>query len=450
MTTALPPLCFVVMPFGVKPDGRGGSIDFDAVYEKLIAPAIAEAKLQPLRGDQEHIGGMVHKPMFERLILSDYAVADLTTANANVFYELGVRHAVRPHTTVLIAADLGRTPFDLAPDRVRPYTLDASGSPTAPPEELQSLVTALDLAREPSTDSPVFSLVDGLPTPEIDRAKTDVFRDQAAYSAGAKRRLADARHQGAEALREVEGQLGPLEDVETGVVVDLLISYRAVKSWEDMIRLVDRMPRPLEQTALVREQLGFALNRAGRSEEAEKVLRDVLEKRGPSSETNGLLGRVYKDRWAAERDHSRVRARGYLKQAIEAYRGGFEADWRDAYPGVNAVTLMEMLEPGGEEQQRLVPVVRYAMERRLADGRADYWDHATRVELAVIARDEKGAEEAASDALAAVREPWEPESTANNLRLIREARAESGEQLPWAEAIEEELLAVANDGQAGA
>ena len=47
-------------------------------------------------------------------------------------------------------------------------------------------MTALDLAREPSTDSPVFSLVDGLPTPEIDRAKTDVFRDQAAYSAGAK------------------------------------------------------------------------------------------------------------------------------------------------------------------------------------------------------------------------------------------------------------------------
>ena len=251
------------MPFGVKPDGRGGSIDFDAVYEKLIAPAIAEAKLQPLRGDQEHIGGMVHKPMFERLILSDYAVADLTTANANVFYELGVRHAVRPHTTVLIAADLGRTPFDLAPDRVRPYTLDSRGCPTAAPEELQSLVTALDLAREPSTDSPVFSLVDGLPTPEIDRAKTDVFRDQAAYSAGAKRRLADARHQGAEALREVEGQLGALEDVETGVVVDLLISYRAVKSWEDMIRLVDRMPRPLAQTALVREQLGFALNRDG-------------------------------------------------------------------------------------------------------------------------------------------------------------------------------------------
>ena len=129
LTTALPPLCFVVMPFGVKPDGRGGSIDFDAVYEKLIAPAIAEAKLQPLRGDQEHIGGMVHKPMFERLILSDYAVADLTTANANVFYELGVRHAVRPSHHGPDRRRPGPHPFDLAPDRVRPYTLDSRGSP---------------------------------------------------------------------------------------------------------------------------------------------------------------------------------------------------------------------------------------------------------------------------------------------------------------------------------
>ena len=305
-------------------------------------------------------------------------------------------------------------------------------------------MTALDLAREPSTDSPVFSLVDGLPTPEIDRAKTDVFRDQAAYSAGAKRRLADARRQGAEALREVEGQLGPLEDVETGVVVDLLISYRAVRSWEDMIRLVDRMPRPLAQTALVREQLGFALNRDDAARRPRKSSGACWKSAVRAAKPTVCSGRVYKDRWAAEREHSRMRARGFLRQAIEAYRAGFEADWRDAYPGVNAVTLMEILDPGGQEQQRLVPVVRYAMERRLADGRADYWDHATRLELAVIARDEESAEEAASDALAAVREPWEPESTANNLRMIREARAESGETLPWAEAIEEELVRTAN------
>ena len=429
MTAARPPLCFVVMPFGVKPDGRGGSIDFDAVYEKLIAPSVAMAELQPLRADQELVGGIVHKPMFERLILCDYAVADLTTANANVFYELGVRHAVRPYSTVLIAASVGGIPFDLAPDRVLPYDLDAAGLPTAFDDDVERLTEALRAARQASTDSPVFQLVDDLPTPEIDRAKTDIFRDQAAYSATAKRRLAEARASGLDALLEAERELGSLEDVEAGITVDLFLSYRAIRAWNEMIRLAERMPRPLAETVMVREQLGFALNRVGRGEEAEEVLRGVLEQRGPSSETYGLLGRVYKDRWAAEREHSRARARGFLRQAIGAYRAGFAADWRDAYPGINAVTLMEILDPGGEEQQRLVPVVRYAAERRVADGRADYWDHATRLELAVIGRAAGDAEEAASDALAAVREAWEPESTANNLRLIREARAEAGERL---------------------
>jgi len=444
VTAARPPLCFVVMPFGVKPDGRGGSIDFDAVYENLIVPSVAGAGLQPLRADQELVGGIVHKPMFERLILCDYAVADLTTANANVFYELGVRHAVRPYSTVLIAAGVGGTPFDLAPDRVLPYDLDAAGVPAASSEDVERLTAALRAAREASTDSPVFQLVDDLPTPEIDRAKTDIFRDQAAYSATAKRRLAEARATGAEALREAERELGSLEDVEAGITVDLFLSYRAIRAWDEMIRLAGRMPRPLAETVMVREQLGFALNRVGRSEEAEEVLLGVLEQRGPSSETYGLLGRVYKDRWAAERARSAVRARGFLRQAVEAYRSGFEADWRDAYPGINAVTLMEILDPGGDEQQRLVPVVRYAAERRIADGRADYWDHATRIELAVIARAAADAQEAAADALAAVREPWEPESTANNLKLIREARAEAGERLAWADAIEDELRRVAS------
>jgi tetratricopeptide (TPR) repeat protein len=437
LTAALPPLCFVVMPFGKKPDGRGGSIEFDAVYERLIAPAIVKADLQPLRADQELVGGIVHKPMFERLILADYAVADLTTANANVFYELGVRHAVRPYSTVLIGADVGRIPFDLAPDRVLSYGLDPSGEPLASKEDIERLTAALRAARDSSTDSPVFQLIDDLPTPAIDREKTDVFRDQAAYSVSAKRRLADARGRGTEALKQAERDLGPLEDVEAGILVDLLLSYRAVKAWTEMIDLVERMPRPLAQTVLVREQLGFALNRAGRGEEAEKVLNALIDERGPSSETNGLLGRVYKDRWEGEK--SKLAARGELDKAIETYRAGFEADMRDAYPGINAVTLMEIRDPGGDEQQRLAPVVRYAVERRLADGRADYWDFATKLELAVIARDETDATEAASKALASVREGWEPETTAGNLRLIREARAQRGEELAWADELEEEL-----------
>jgi hypothetical protein len=171
-----------------------------------------------------------------------------------------------------------------------------------------------------------------------------------------------------------------------------------------MIALVGKMSRPLAETVIVQEQLALALNRAGKGEEAEKVLLDLIERRGPSSETYGILGRVYKDRWeAAKKAGSTVLARGLLDKAITAYLKGFEADWRDAYPGVNAVTLMMLREPPDSRKDELVSIVAYAVKRRIASGKPDYWDYATLLELALIANDEAAAGDALGDALASVR-----------------------------------------------
>ena len=181
-TVAAPgPLCFVLMPFGRKSDATGTTIDFDAVYRDLIAPAIRAAGLEPIRADEEVTGGIVHKPMFERLILCEYAVADLTFANANVFYELGVRHAVRPSSTVLVYAAGTRLPFDVELDRGVPYPLGPAGGPTDLDAAREQLTERLVAARDASVDSPVFQLVEGFP--QIDRLKTDVFRDRGRYSA---------------------------------------------------------------------------------------------------------------------------------------------------------------------------------------------------------------------------------------------------------------------------
>jgi hypothetical protein len=77
------PLCFVLMPFGKKPAGDDRLVDFDAIYELLIKPAVVAAGLEPLRADEEMTGGVIHKPMFERLILCEYSVADPTTVNVS-------------------------------------------------------------------------------------------------------------------------------------------------------------------------------------------------------------------------------------------------------------------------------------------------------------------------------------------------------------------------------
>jgi hypothetical protein len=428
------------MPFGRKPDAAGRVVDFDRVYQDLIAPAIAQAELEPLRADEEMTGGIIHKPMYERLILCEYAVADLTTANANVFYELGLRHAVRRWSTLLLFAEGGsQLPFDVAPLRAMPYRLTPGGTPDDVVATRGRIATRLEEARQAHADSPVFQLVEGFP--DIQRLRTDVFRDRVRYSQQVKEQLAIARKQGVDAVRGVAATLGNIADADSGSVIDLFLSFRAVKAWADMLALVERMSPPLAATVMVREQLGLALNRAGRGDEAERVLTSLIEERGPSSETYGILGRVYKDRWeAAVKAGETFTARGLLEKAITAYLRGFETDWRDAYPGINAVTLMELKDPPDPRRESLLPVVRYGVERRLAAGKPDYWDHATLVELAVLGRDEAGAASALGDALACVRESWEPETTARNLRLIREARERRQESVSWATEVEDALL----------
>jgi tetratricopeptide (TPR) repeat protein len=442
------PLCFVLMPFGRKPDDAGTSIDFDGIYKQFIAPAVKEAGLEPIRADEEITGGIIHKPMFERLILCEYAVADLTLANANVFYELGVRHAVRPYSTVLLAAAGTRLPFDVQLDRMLRYPLSPGVDPAASTAARTQLTGLLLAARDASVDSPVFQLIDGFP--DIDRLKTDVFREQVRYSERWKERLAHDRAAGIDAVRTAERELGDLRDVEAGILIDLFLSYRAVKGYEEMVSLAERMPRPVANTPLVREQLGLALNRLGRRDDAERVLLGLIHDRGPSSETYGILGRVYKDQWnnAAEAGETLL-ADGLLNKAIDAYVKGFEADWRDAYPGVNAVTLMELRDPPDPRREQLIPVVSYANQRRLASGQAAYWDYATSLELAVLAKDEQMAREALIQALAAVRESWEPESTASNLKLISQARQRRGDVVAWAAMLENELLRRAAAGERG-
>jgi hypothetical protein len=78
-------------------------------------------------------------------------------------------------------------------------------------------------------------------------------------------------------------------------------------------------------------------------------------------------------------------------KAINAYVNGFESDWRDAYPGINAVQLMELREPPDPRRTELLPVVTYSVKRRIESKQPDYWDYATLLELAMLDSDEQTA-----------------------------------------------------------
>ena len=447
------------MPFGKKKDPKDGSdIDFDRIYESAIRPALEDASMDPVRADLERTGGIIHKAMFERLLLCDYAVADLTTANANVFYELGVRHATRPRTTVAIFAGAHELPFDVRYLRSLPYVLGTANAFTDEDARAlrNSLAEALKTARkvaveEAASDSPLFALLQGYKAPDLAHLVTDTFRDRARYSETLRQRIKTARRapkkEAPAQLRVIQDELAKNVDaIELGGLVDLFLSYRAVEAFEQMIELYAVLPLELQHTVMVREQLAFAYNRRGDRERALELLETVEKERGANPETCGLIGRIHKDRWMEARKVDPIAAEGHLDAAIGAYLRGYEADWRDFYPGINAVTLLDLR--GRPEdlalRDRLLPVVDYAVERRSAGMQPGYWEYATDLELAVLRSDPVRAARTLARAVAAIRESWEPKTTANNLGFIADARRARGEDMAWIEGIITELSNATN------
>jgi hypothetical protein len=457
------PLCFVMMPFGEKPDPAGGAdIDFDRIYKNALEPGIKDAGMIPIRADEEELGGIIpHQGLYERLLVCDFAVADLTVSNANVLYELGIRHAARPRTTLTVYAAQKPLPIDVALLRTEPYELGEGNSfPDTLAGRLRQRVCdrlhelkRLAQAGSPA-DSPLFQLVRGWAPAPLPLAASASFKAQILAYEEVKKQLSDIR------ARSRDDELKPQNDAELdairtqvlasgsqdpGVLTFLMLGYQALSDWAGMIEVYGQLPEFLQEQVMVRQMLAFAYNR--RQDPADRhraleILEELQDKQGPTSETSSLIGRIYKSQWEEARARGQPgKARGFLKQAIAAYVQGFEADWRHPYPGINAVTLLDI--QGGtasvEQKRRLLPAVRFATEQRLRGPAPTYWDHAILLEIAVLENDVERARDALDFALTAATESWQRDSTTANLRIIERARKERGHDVGWLAEIINEL-----------
>ncbi len=436
--------CFIDMPFGKKVDLTSGTeIDFDHIYQAAIKPAIEEVGLEPVRGDEEQIGGIIHGAMFARLLLAEYVVADLTLANPNVFYELGIRHAAKPFTTVPIFANVHPLPFDVAMIRALVYQLE-DGKLTD--EGLQNLKSALKKRLEQAIhgaavkDSPLFQLISGFPGIELPHEVTDAFQERVRHEEEFRAKLAEARAKPSNderrrALLDLKGRLGELKTVQRQVLVSLLLAFRAVEAWDEMVDLCEAFPDYVKSLVMVRQQWALALNRRNRPgdrERAVEILEKLVREQGADPETLGIIGRVHKDRYREAKAKGRaLEASAALDDAITAYTGGFESDPRDYYPGVNAVNLLiQKGDPEAlEEARRLAPLVSFAVARRGGAASSDYWDLATVLELACIGEDWKMAARILPRVLAAARESWMPRTTLDNLGMLRQSWAQQGKSV---------------------
>ena len=166
---------FIVRPFGEKPvqikskTGKLASVkvNFDDIDRLLIQPAL---KKNALKGDTTGViaeAGNIRVDMFQMLIAYDLVIADMSINNANVFYELGIRHGLRPNGTILIRFESeGDVPFDLKTDRYIPYNRE---NPSKAIDDLARTIKDTLTAQQSQNrrpDSPVFLLLPKLAPPD--------------------------------------------------------------------------------------------------------------------------------------------------------------------------------------------------------------------------------------------------------------------------------------------
>ena len=161
---------FIIRPFGKKKDRAGREIDFEHINAVLIDPALKAAGLGGGTTGEIVEAGNIREAMFGLIVEADIVICDMTIHNANVFYELGIRHALRKKRSVLIRGTpvADDVPFDNLTDRYLAYEID---KPEAALEKLINTLKAT-LASE-KTDSPIFSVLPALP--EVDPSSVQVM-----------------------------------------------------------------------------------------------------------------------------------------------------------------------------------------------------------------------------------------------------------------------------------
>ena len=352
------PHAFVVMPFGRKQRGDGSWVDFNAIYEWLIKPAIETAGFESFRADEETCSGDILTDMFQELLLADVVIADLSIDNANVFYELGVRHAMRRRGIVHIQAGRAYMPFDIFNVRTLPYHCDASGGPD--PTELDKDRTALVKMIQSTWQSdhnqihsPIFNLLTGLPEPDRKSLRTPL-----ATGYWEEYNLLQGRITIAQRQKRIGDVVLLAEEVSNPLIKEDILSEagQALKSMGNSALALKQYRQGLKinpKSIVFCCEEAYHLHCLGQSDEAIVKLERLLREQPTCLDATCYLGLIYQniwtDKWLPVADDTlRLRiahdASYLLVKAIECYLRAYRLDHNLYSPGVNALALTALLD----------------------------------------------------------------------------------------------------------
>jgi hypothetical protein len=376
---------FIIRPFGKKKDAKGNDIDFDAVAQDLIGPALEAIGAEGRETLDIVKSGNIRVDMFRRLLTADLVVADLSIHNANVFYELGIRHALRDHGTLMLRCDADSFPFDLQTDRY--FTYDRND----PKASLPQLIASLRAIREElemdytAKDSPVFASLPNLTEPDpshFNPVPQDFGEDVARAVAG--------KHAGDLALFSYEVQGFEWESRGWRLLgkaqydIDALVGAKT--TWESVLELA---PQDLEANILlgtIYQRLGDLVNS---SQALDRALQNKECTQQQRAEIYSLLARNCKTRWRDdwetkppdERAAAALRS-PRLQEALENYECAFDEFLNHYYSGLNALAMLKIL-IALAEQLPDVWAAQFPTDKKAAAALEEHQEHADKLAAAV-------------------------------------------------------------------
>ena len=376
---------FIIRPFGTKTDGKGNEIDFNKVADALIGPALDAIGAEGRETLDIVESGNIRVDMFRRLLTADLVVADLSIHNANVFYELGIRHALRDHGTLMLRSDADAFPFDLQTDRY--FTYDKNDPKASLPQLIDSLRAIEDKAQKDYTakDSPVFTSLPNLQEPEHWRFNPvpqdfgeDVEKALADKQAGDLVLLSDE-------VRGFEWESQGLRVVgKAQFDVNALAGAKA--TWENVRKLDAQDLEANIWLGTIYQRLGDlvsstqALNRALKSKAITQDQR---------AEAYSLIARNYKARWRMEWESKPAEERAaaalrspHLEESFRNYESAFDEYLNHYYSGLNALAMLKIM----IALAQLHPDVwseQFPSDKKATTALEEHEEHAARLESAV-------------------------------------------------------------------
>ena len=351
------PHAFVIMPFGKKKGGDGSLYDFNAIYTQLIRPTLEMAGFEPFRADEETTSGDILTDMFQELLLADLCLVDMSIDNANVFYELGIRHAFRRRGIVHIQAGRAYMPFDIFNVRTIPYHVTAEGIPD--PDFVEKDKAAISrvtrdtwASDRDAIHSPVYNILTGLSEPERRSLRTPLatgfWREYNEW----RDRVTIAQRQ-----RKIGDILLLTEEIKNPLIKEEAVGEagNALRSMNRYELALDQYRKGLEinsQNMEFRRQEAMLLRFLGRVDEAIVKVENLIQERPNDGEAISILGRIYKEMWSEswkwvkdkdKRLQTAFDSYHWLLIAIDTYMKGYRVDLNLFYPGVNALTLSTIL-----------------------------------------------------------------------------------------------------------